>query len=134
MSMYPQECIPKKCCFFVLRLCCRFVLRNWMAQIAIQQSERGDHSEVRNLLNLLKEPFTTEGEDEAFQAALDPSNTQQQQQHTTVTGVTAADDYEAVPSTGSAQAAAAAACSNVRNKYDRRPPAWASQLCVTCSS
>lgn len=36
----------------------RYVLRNWMAQSAIQKAERNDFSEVRQLLEILKLPFT----------------------------------------------------------------------------
>ncbi|XP_058964177.2 protein adenylyltransferase SelO isoform X1 [Pocillopora verrucosa] len=36
----------------------RYVLRNWMAESAIQKAERNDFSEVRQLLEVLKSPFT----------------------------------------------------------------------------
>ncbi|RMX49440.1 hypothetical protein pdam_00013344 [Pocillopora damicornis] len=36
----------------------RYVLRNWMAESAIQKAERNDFSEVRQLLEVLKLPFT----------------------------------------------------------------------------
>jgi len=36
----------------------RYVLRNWMAQSAIHNAERNDFSEVRQLLEILKRPFT----------------------------------------------------------------------------
>lgn len=35
-----------------------------MAQSAIQRAERGDYSEVRTLLDTLRQPFNTEGEEE----------------------------------------------------------------------
>ncbi|KAJ7337801.1 hypothetical protein OS493_007958 [Desmophyllum pertusum] len=35
----------------------RYVLRNWMAQSAIQKAEKNDFSEVRQLLEILKLPF-----------------------------------------------------------------------------
>jgi len=37
----------------------RYVLRNWVAQHAIEQAEGGDHGEVEFLLQLLQRPFTT---------------------------------------------------------------------------
>jgi len=35
----------------------RFILRNWVAQNAISRAEEGDFHEVRNVLNLLENPF-----------------------------------------------------------------------------
>eukprot|EP00197_Chlamydomonas_leiostraca_P006379 CAMPEP_0202866778 /NCGR_PEP_ID=MMETSP1391-20130828/8355_1 /ASSEMBLY_ACC=CAM_ASM_000867 /TAXON_ID=1034604 /ORGANISM="Chlamydomonas leiostraca, Strain SAG 11-49" /LENGTH=630 /DNA_ID=CAMNT_0049546761 /DNA_START=152 /DNA_END=2041 /DNA_ORIENTATION=+ len=48
----------------------RFVLRNWMAHEAIQAAEGGDFSQVQDLLELLRTPFTTENEDASFRAAV----------------------------------------------------------------
>jgi len=39
-------------------LCFRFVLRNYIAQNAIDKAEKGDFSEVRNVLSLLQNPFS----------------------------------------------------------------------------
>ncbi|XP_074606319.1 protein adenylyltransferase SelO-like isoform X1 [Acropora palmata] len=36
----------------------RYVLRNWMAQSAIEKAEKNDHSEVWQLLDVLRRPFT----------------------------------------------------------------------------
>jgi uncharacterized protein YdiU (UPF0061 family) len=36
----------------------RYVLRNWLAQVAIDKAHRGDFSEVNRLLDLLRDPFT----------------------------------------------------------------------------
>ena len=37
---------------------CRYVLRNWIAQNAIQKAESGDYSEVQRVLKLLEQPFS----------------------------------------------------------------------------
>ena len=42
--------------FFVLRF--RFILRNYVAQIAIDAAEKGDYSEVRRVLSLLENPYS----------------------------------------------------------------------------
>eukprot|EP01112_Ceratiomyxa_fruticulosa_P016084 TRINITY_DN4826_c0_g1_i1.p2 TRINITY_DN4826_c0_g1~~TRINITY_DN4826_c0_g1_i1.p2 ORF type:complete len:631 (-),score=124.81 TRINITY_DN4826_c0_g1_i1:219-2111(-) len=36
----------------------KFILRNYMAQVAIEKAEKGDFSEVNRLLDLLREPFS----------------------------------------------------------------------------
>lgn len=36
---------------------CSVVLRNYMAQMAIDEAEKGDHSEVKRILSLLQKPF-----------------------------------------------------------------------------
>jgi len=43
----------------------RYILRNWIAQEAIQRAEQDDFSEVRYLLNLLKNPYKINKEAEA---------------------------------------------------------------------
>ena len=43
----------------------RYILRNWMAQRAIELAEEEDFSEVRFLLELLQNPFSTKKEAEA---------------------------------------------------------------------
>jgi len=43
----------------------RYILRNWIAQEAIQRAEQDDFSEVRFLLNLLKNPYKINREAEA---------------------------------------------------------------------
>ena len=42
----------------------RYVLRNWMAQAAIEKAEAGDFEEVRKLLRVLKRPFEEQVEAE----------------------------------------------------------------------
>ncbi|XP_058529221.1 protein adenylyltransferase SelO, mitochondrial [Ochotona princeps] len=66
----------------------RYVLRNYMAQNAIEAAEKGDFSEVRRLLKLLEAPY---GEGEAESA-----------------------DKE--------------------HRDSAKPPLWAAELCVSCSS
>ena len=42
----------------------KYVLRNWMAQMAIEKAEAGDYSECQSLLDVLLEPYAVD-EDEA---------------------------------------------------------------------
>ena len=42
----------------------RYVLRNWMAQSAIEKAEKDDFSEVRFLLQVLENPYTLNEEAE----------------------------------------------------------------------
>ncbi len=37
---------------------CRYILRSWIAQQAIEKAEKGDYSEVRRVLKLLEHPFS----------------------------------------------------------------------------
>ena len=41
-----------------LLLTVRYVLRNWIAQQAIEKAEKGDYSEVQRVLKLLEHPFS----------------------------------------------------------------------------
>ena len=49
--------------------CCRYVLRNWIAQNAIQMAEKGDHSEVKRVLRLLEQPFSDDAAQSGVSAA-----------------------------------------------------------------
>ena len=49
----------------------RFVLRNYLAQIAIDKAQKKDFSEVATLLAILQRPFDDQPEHEAY-AALPP--------------------------------------------------------------
>lgn len=40
------------------QVACRYVLRNWIAQQAIEKAEKGDYSEVQRVLKLLQNPFS----------------------------------------------------------------------------
>ncbi len=49
----------------------KYILRNHLAQIAIEKAQQGDYSDVRRLHNILKRPFDEQPENEAY-AALPP--------------------------------------------------------------
>lgn len=89
----------------------RFVLRNWIAQQAIEKAEKGDYSAVNEVLELLRDPYR---QDDAAGAAL-ATSTQSQ--------------VDAKRSANQEAAAEGAVC-----RFDGKPPAWARDLCVTCSS
>ena len=44
----------------------KFVLRNYLAQLAIDDAERGDASTVRALLDVLRSPYAEQPENEAL--------------------------------------------------------------------
>ncbi|NWY89800.1 SELO protein, partial [Loxia curvirostra] len=84
----------------------KYILRNYIAQNAIEAAENGDFSEVRNVLKLLEHPFQ---EAEGFQEVKEDAEEE-------------------------AATATAAVCSQeTRSKqsYCSKPPLWASELCVT---
>ena len=74
------------------------MLRNWIAQQAIEKAEAGDYSEVQRVLRLLERPFDDD----------------------------AAEGVEADGASGGA-------CQRTP-PYDGPVPAWAADLCVSCSS
>jgi uncharacterized protein YdiU (UPF0061 family) len=49
----------------------KFVLRNYLAQVAIERAQNGDFSEVQKLLSVLERPFDEQPENESY-AALPP--------------------------------------------------------------
>jgi uncharacterized protein YdiU (UPF0061 family) len=49
----------------------KYVLRNYLAQAAIEKAQNGDFSEVSKLLAILERPFDEQPEHEAY-AALPP--------------------------------------------------------------
>uniref|UniRef100_A0A1A8J4X1 Selenoprotein O n=2 Tax=Nothobranchius kuhntae TaxID=321403 RepID=A0A1A8J4X1_NOTKU len=93
----------------------RVVLRNYIAQNAIEAAENGDFSEVQRVLRVLEKPFSSQpglelparvsGHGTTAQMEKDEGEEQQQQ----------------------------ASSSAARNPvpYDSKPPAWAQELCVT---
>jgi len=49
----------------------KYILRNWLAQVAIEKAQNGDYDEVRQLLAVLERPFDDQPEHDAY-AALPP--------------------------------------------------------------
>ena len=80
------------------------MLRNWIAQNAIQAAESGDYSEVERVLRLLEQSFT----DDAMLSLPD----------------------EQAPSEGASYSVGG----KVTLQYDGPVPQWAKRLCVSCSS
>lgn len=44
----------------------KYILRNYLVQNAIERAEKGDYSEIRNLVNLLKRPFDEQPDNEKY--------------------------------------------------------------------
>jgi uncharacterized protein YdiU (UPF0061 family) len=44
----------------------KYVLRNYLAQVAIEKAQNGDFSEVRKLLAVLERPFDEQPENESL--------------------------------------------------------------------
>uniref|UniRef100_A0A670JAC1 Selenoprotein O n=2 Tax=Podarcis muralis TaxID=64176 RepID=A0A670JAC1_PODMU len=85
----------------------KYILRNYIAQNAIEAAENGDFMEVRKVLRLLEKPY--EEDLECYNEA------------------TEGPEVEEV-------GAAAAECSSASRRrvpYSSKPPLWASELCVT---
>ena len=49
----------------------KYVLRNYLAQVAIEKAQKKDYTEVARLLSVLRRPFDEKPEHEAY-AALPP--------------------------------------------------------------
>jgi len=43
--------------YSIVTFMCSVVLRNYIAQMAVDQAEKGDYSEVKRILSLLQKPF-----------------------------------------------------------------------------
>ncbi|KAM7377932.1 hypothetical protein PAMA_013037 [Pampus argenteus] len=79
----------------------RVILRNYIAQNAIQAAEKGDFSEVNRVLKVLEKPYSDAFELEPLGGSNVTSEEEQQKGRDT--------DY----------------------RYDRKPPAWAQTICIT---
>ncbi|WIA15835.1 hypothetical protein OEZ85_012590 [Tetradesmus obliquus] len=122
----------------------RVVLRNWVAQTAISAAAAGAYAPTRQLLALLRDPFSAEGD----MGLLLPPAAAAAGGAAAAAGAAGAASSEAVAAAVGAAAAAAAAGKGgggagedgacppplVRMRLDGKPPAWAAKLCVTCSS
>ncbi|KAJ1161850.1 hypothetical protein NDU88_002331 [Pleurodeles waltl] len=84
----------------------KYILRNYIAQNAIDAAESGDFTEVRRVLALVENPFQDEEYLQGVQERRSPEEEVED---------------------------AAGACSSAERKpiYSSKPPLWASELCVT---
>ncbi|CAL8262939.1 unnamed protein product [Merluccius merluccius] len=89
----------------------RVVLRNYIAQNAIEAAENGDFSEVQRLLKVLEDPFSAQ-----------PSLEQPAKEGQGTAGEAEEEPQGAASSTAASKGAV---------PYDSRPPAWASGICVS---
>ncbi len=53
---------------------CRFVLRNYIAQTAIEAAEAGDYSEVQRVLQLLQHPYSDDVPDSVTASVTTPAH------------------------------------------------------------
>ncbi|KAM7414206.1 hypothetical protein PAMA_019159 [Pampus argenteus] len=95
----------------------RVVLRNYIAQNAIEAAERGDFSEVQQVLKVLEKPFSSQPGLELPARVGRGGATERRER----------DEGE------EQQQEAEASTSTARNAvpYDSKPPAWAHEICVT---
>jgi serine/tyrosine/threonine adenylyltransferase len=93
----------------------RFVLRNYLAQVAIRAAEEGDFTEARQLLQRVTDPY---GLDDSVPAAL------------TDVGL----DVQRSGKVKGGNLLEFASDSVVASRYDATPPGWACKLRVSCSS
>ncbi|EFJ44662.1 hypothetical protein VOLCADRAFT_106324 [Volvox carteri f. nagariensis] len=110
----------------------RFILRNWIAQQAIEKAEKGDFSEVTRVYALLRNPFSDEDVSELLRNVDAKTGTV-----AAAAAAAAAPGAAAAPPAGPEAASGTAAEPGVSCSlpvYDGRPPGWAAKLCVTCSS
>ncbi|CAB1450778.1 unnamed protein product [Pleuronectes platessa] len=93
----------------------RVVLRNYIAQNAIEAAESGDFSEVQRVLKVLEKPFSAQPGLElpawAGGGGADRAESDEEEEHR--------------------QEAASPSAARDPVPYDSKPPAWANELCVT---
>ncbi|KAG5830445.1 hypothetical protein ANANG_G00310700 [Anguilla anguilla] len=93
----------------------RVVLRNYIAQNAIEAAEAGDFSEVQRVLKVLEKPFSAQ-----------PGLEQPGWTRPAGGGDTGGEEEE-----GAAEEGAGPASRQPFVPYDSKPPVWASEICVT---
>uniref|UniRef100_A0A3P9QAZ8 Selenoprotein O n=2 Tax=Poecilia reticulata TaxID=8081 RepID=A0A3P9QAZ8_POERE len=97
----------------------RVVLRNYIAQNAIEAAESGDFSEVRRVLKVLEKPFSSQPGLELPAWVGSHRRTEQGER----------DEGEEPQQGTSSSSSSSTAMSPL--PYDSKPPAWARQICVT---
>ncbi|KAI7802520.1 selenoprotein O [Triplophysa rosa] len=95
----------------------RVVLRNYIAQNAIEAAENGDFSEVQRVLKVLEKPFSVqEGLEQpnwVGRGGVDnPGESDETGEEGNTSGSPGAEPRVLVP-------------------YDSKPPVWANEICVT---
>ncbi|XP_033625295.1 protein adenylyltransferase SelO, mitochondrial-like [Asterias rubens] len=100
----------------------RFILRNYIAQNAIEAAEKGDFTEVQRVLKLLETPYS-----ESVDLGSLASKQTEQPASSTSTDEDAGDSG----AVGSSQAGVGKIKSCAGVAYDDRPPHWATELRVT---
>lgn len=93
----------------------RFILRNYIAQNAIAAAEKGDYSEVQNVLRLLESPYSEATPE------ISASLVSQGAAKTSVEPKAKTDN----------SAGSSTSCHAARLDYEGKPPAWAAELRVT---
>ncbi|KAF5897516.1 selenoprotein O [Clarias magur] len=94
----------------------RIVLRNYIAQNAIEAAEKGDFSEVQRVLKVLEKPFCPQEGLELPGRMVSQDEAQERNEE---------------EGRREAEEDATAAGSRVIVSYDSKPPAWAAKICVT---
>lgn len=99
----------------------RVVLRNYIAQNAIEAAENGDFSEIQQVLKVLEKPFSV-------QEGLEKPNWVGRR------GIEEPGERDETGEEGNASGGltgSAGAEARVQVPYDSKPPSWANEICVT---
>lgn len=106
----------------------RVILRNYMAQNAIEMAEHGDYSEVRRLVALLSQPFND--------MPTTSSSSSTSASSTAMPPVVSTDEGDMcmIPNATAPSSSSSSAGGLYKHEDDQLPPDWAGELCVTCSS